>query len=447
MFNRTTGRFVLPCRRSHLQTRRNILLSDHHIKQTAMPSVDVGRVTVKKPCCDGNSASRLCGRSSQLTVTKPCRGQSSASPCTAIAIQTRTTCRYTTSQRAVQRALRGRRPTERTAAGSWSLCRRLKTTASASFALSPPYRPLMSPGFWPCTSSARLPSPCKSLWTLTCSSCPPCVNARSLLSSRRYGPPLRPTVLPWPCRRRQTNGTRSCKGFYGFSRSASGFALTAYVPMPRALSRLVSWRPARSPFRPRYGVSVLMRTVLDWNYEPTADPCLRRAGIAYLAAFLEQLMLGLGGGLQRGWSPAASDFLRILAAGSLPASRVSIHATRRRVVRLTESSTVSSPNRSRSVPQPGLPCEENGPYPLAPRRQSSCVPSREAERTFRRAHLPSSPPLRRGARGVRRERLLLVTRNPVRQIAVRKRAGAAESPAILGTEHDGNCSRSFDRPI
>ncbi|KGQ02494.1 hypothetical protein BBAD15_g12295 [Beauveria bassiana D1-5] len=73
----------------------------------------------------------------------------------------------------------------------------------------------------------------------------------------------------------------------------------------------------------RTTVSGAVKIVLDWSYEPTVDPHLRLAGTAYLAGFLEQVMHGLGGA-GRDWSSEARDFLRVLAAGSLPAEWVRI---------------------------------------------------------------------------------------------------------------------------
>lgn len=179
--------------------------------------------------------------------------------------------------------------------------------------------------------------------------------------------------------------------------------------MQAVRSRLVSQRVIHA--RPSIRVLMLTGPVLDWNYEPTVDPCFRLAGTAYLAAFLEQLMRGLGGARRdRDWSPAAGDFLRILAAGSLPASWVSIRATWLWTIRLTETSTSSSPKLSQSVPQPGLPFEENGPSPLLPHREAPCLGKQSA---------PSVEPTAatRCKGHTRRERLLLVTRNPVLRIA------------------------------
>ncbi len=81
--------------------------------------------------------------------------------------------------------------------------------------------------------------------------------------------------------------------------------------------------PFTRPLRAWCDVSQLTTPVLDWSYEPTADPHFRLAGTAYLAAFLEQVMHRLGGA-HRDWSPEARDFLRILATGSLPAEWVRI---------------------------------------------------------------------------------------------------------------------------
>ncbi|KAK8140928.1 hypothetical protein G3M48_001321 [Beauveria asiatica] len=73
----------------------------------------------------------------------------------------------------------------------------------------------------------------------------------------------------------------------------------------------------------RTTVTGAVKIVLDWSYEPTVGPHFRLAGTAYLAGFLEQVMHGLGGA-RRDWSSEARDFLRVLAAGSLPAEWVPV---------------------------------------------------------------------------------------------------------------------------
>ncbi|EJP61611.1 uncharacterized protein BBA_09454 [Beauveria bassiana ARSEF 2860] len=66
-----------------------------------------------------------------------------------------------------------------------------------------------------------------------------------------------------------------------------------------------------------------VKIVLDWGYEPNISPLFKLAGTSYLAVFLRDLFMELRGPC-RDWSADACDFVRILEAGYLPASTVSL---------------------------------------------------------------------------------------------------------------------------